>query len=551
MSIWSGVRGLWRDRHYARGMVQYNQGRYAEAAAELERAVAGIPDPSNPDHSLGAFYAAEARLHLALASMRAGDLAAAEDHLRRAVAANPDYPDLRVHLAVVLERRGALGEAAAACREALRRNPEFRRAWIWLAVVADAGGDLASARDALGRAEALGAELPPGLPRDGSRRLQPVERQALRELEEGAPLAARHAELSLEHYARGDLSGALSEIERAVAAEPRYPDLRGRRASLLAELGRHAEAAEEWQRALALNPGFAEARFRLAVSLLAVGRAAEAAQAVLAAGERLPGDAQVLHVGGLILLCGGRPREAEAMLARAAGLSPGGDAGRLLGLCKLLDRELEEAERLCRAGAGAGNDADRSLDLAWLALKRGDPVAAAAALRAARGGGEERFEHAYGRAQAERARGRAREAEAAYGRALELAEPGSVERGLTLLGRGGLLLERGGGAPAVADLEEAARLLEDSAEAWLLLGRARRRDGAGAAAEAALRRAVDSYPGWPEALAELADFLTRAGRGVEAAVYWERVRRVDPLHPLARAHRGDMVRDAVDRAYGT
>ena len=105
--------------------------------------------------------AAEARLHLALACLGAGDEAAAEDHFRRAIAANPEYPDLHLHLGAILERRGAFAEAAAACRVALQRNPRWRRGWLLLALAADGLGESAEAARALEAARDTGAAVPP------------------------------------------------------------------------------------------------------------------------------------------------------------------------------------------------------------------------------------------------------------------------------------------------------------------------------------------------------------------------------------------------------
>ena len=548
MSIWSGLAGFGRDRHYTRGMVHFNRGEYAEAAAELERAVARHSHPSDPDGSLSAFYAAEARLHLALACLYAGEWAAAEDHLRHALAANPEYPDLHCHLASALERRSALDEALRSARRALELNPRYGRAWVVLAVVADRLEDRFECVRALGEARRLGMQLPSGLPTDTRRGLTDEERQTLRGVGEALERAQYDLEQGLECSAREDWGGALAAFERAVAAQPTYPDLRARRASLLGELGRHGEAVEEWRRALELNPEYVEARFRLAVSLLATGRSREAADEILLVSERLPADPAVRHLSGLILLADGRVREAEEALAGIAKRLAQGGAQRLLGLCKLLERELEEAEHLFHTAAAVAGDG--AIDLAWMALKRGDAAAAAKALRAYLANDDGRFEALFGLGQAARAQGRFDEARAAYTRALDGCAPESVERGLTLLGRGAASFEQGECERALPDLEAAARCLDGSAESWLLLGRARRRLGDAKRAEAALRRAVDCYPGWSDALAELADFLTRAGRSAEAADYWERVRRVDPLHPLARAHRGEILRDALHRAYG-
>src|SRR5262249_29136686 len=99
MAFWSGLRRLGRNRHYNRGIVHYNRGEYAEAVHAFEEALSSIGDTQDPDYSLGVFYAAEARGNLALAHLRAGDLGAAEQELRRALDSNPDYADLRYHLA--------------------------------------------------------------------------------------------------------------------------------------------------------------------------------------------------------------------------------------------------------------------------------------------------------------------------------------------------------------------------------------------------------------------------------------------------------------------
>ena len=78
MSFWSGFRRLGKQRDYQRGIMHYNRGEYAEAAQAFEAALASMSDPADPQYSLGAFYAAEARANLGLARLQAGDDARAE-----------------------------------------------------------------------------------------------------------------------------------------------------------------------------------------------------------------------------------------------------------------------------------------------------------------------------------------------------------------------------------------------------------------------------------------------------------------------------------------
>ena len=84
MAFWSGFRRLGRNRHYHRGIMHYNRGEYAEAVAAFEEALADRPDRQDPEYSLGAFYAAEARANLGLARFQKGEDARAEEDFRRA-----------------------------------------------------------------------------------------------------------------------------------------------------------------------------------------------------------------------------------------------------------------------------------------------------------------------------------------------------------------------------------------------------------------------------------------------------------------------------------
>src|SRR4030067_547635 len=92
-------------------MLHFNRGEFARAAACFESALAEVRDPSDPDHSLAARYAAEARAQLGLAFFHAGDFARAEQEFTRALEENPNFPDLRYCRARIYERSGRLAEA--------------------------------------------------------------------------------------------------------------------------------------------------------------------------------------------------------------------------------------------------------------------------------------------------------------------------------------------------------------------------------------------------------------------------------------------------------
>jgi tetratricopeptide (TPR) repeat protein len=551
LSFWSGLRGLGRNRHYNRGIVHYNRGEYEEAAAAFEKALESIGDVEDPDFSLGAFYAAEARTNLALACLHAGDLGAAERHLRRAIERNPDYADLRVHLATVLERRGHLEGARDECLVALEQNPQYIGARLLLAVCAARLGEAGAAREALKSVVAQGYELPAGVVVEPWNGLSEEACEELRQVGGRRSQVQFHVEQGLERYTQGKLEEALAEFETAIAAEPAFPDIRAKRAALLAETHRHGEAVDEWHRALELNPDYQEARVRLGVSLLALGRTREAVEAFDRALERSPDDPELLHLAGAAWLCDGSTTEAETHLKRAARSERrGGRARRLLGLCALAERNDAEAERQWKQGVSRNGSIEEWFDLAWLATRRGDAERAVRTFRTALGKFPDRSELHYGLGLALLQKGRDEHAERSFSRAIELSGERVSEAALAQLGRARARLRREEWEPAREDLESAVHQLGSSPEAWLLLARARRGGGDTKGAGEAFEQAIKLNPGSVDALAEHAGFLTETGENGDAFEAWSRVRRLDPLHPLARAHGGELVRDAVARVYG-
>jgi Tfp pilus assembly protein PilF len=81
------------------------------------------------------------------------------------------------------------------------------------------------------------------------------------------------------------------------------------------------------------------------------------------------------------------------------------------------------------------------------------------------------------------------------------------------------------------------------------VARARVRSGDPAAGEAALDRALEVNPGFVEARCERAVLYGACGRGADADREWRAVLRLDPLHPLARAHAGEVALEAMEEGY--
>lgn len=163
----------------------------------------------------------------------AGDLAAAEAALERAIALDPQAQLPRLRRALLLLRRDKTLAATVELEELTRRNPGYLPAWRNLVVARHRLGDSPGTLAALERALAL-------FPND--------------------PLLWTHRAVLLRGAGRP--REALDALRRAAALAPGDAGLALREALLLAELGRRGEAAEAARRGLALYPA-AEIRAQL------------------------------------------------------------------------------------------------------------------------------------------------------------------------------------------------------------------------------------------------------------------------------------------------
>src|SRR5262249_40629106 len=326
------------------------------------------------------------------------------------------------HLAALLERTGLVEEALAECERALELSPDFLEARLLAAVCADRLGRPSAAKEAFERARRPGFELPDGLDMGPWTGLSTEARECLRHAGERRSLAQQWLERSLERYTQGDRVGAIADLARAVEAEPRFPDLRARLAGLFAEAGRHEEAADELTRALEINPRYLEARVRRGISYLAMGLAHQAREDFEEALSARPDYPDLLYFRAAALFQAGDATCAAQTLARALQKNPRfARARRLLSLCWVaLGRDVEALEQF-RKSLGESREAPRAwMDMAWLALRMGDAERAAKDLEKARTRLPEFPDIHYGLGVAHLASGRAREAEEAFRRALEI-----------------------------------------------------------------------------------------------------------------------------------
>jgi tetratricopeptide (TPR) repeat protein len=130
------------------------------------------------------------------------------------------------------------------------------------------------------------------------------------------------AEAALEEV-RGDDAAAEAAYGRALAEQP-DPDVRLRRALLLARLGRAPEALAELELVRAERPGDAFAGLRRAELYEVAGRLADAEAELLALAEAQPERPQGWERLARFYERAGRQADARSALARARGASGGG-----------------------------------------------------------------------------------------------------------------------------------------------------------------------------------------------------------------------------------
>ena len=191
--------------------------RPVEALDELQRALAIEPRPEAL-YTQGVIY-----WHM-------GELKRAEDSLREAIAATPDYADAHHVLGAVLKTRREWKGAAASFRKAIALRPDLFSARYALAQVLTASGDERGARAAIEEAERL-------------RQRNDLEREAL-----------MWTTVGIQKIENGDLNGALEALRKATAAFELYAPAHYQLGLVLRRLGQADAARAAFTRAQQLNP---------------------------------------------------------------------------------------------------------------------------------------------------------------------------------------------------------------------------------------------------------------------------------------------------------
>jgi tetratricopeptide (TPR) repeat protein len=334
------------------------------------------------------------RIGQALLLQRKGDFAAARTEAERALADNPDSPDLLQLVGIIRCQQGDLGDGAASLRSALAMAPGAVATRQALATALLALGEADEAEEVCRLPD--DTEPDPALERLRGYILQTQERFA-EAADCYAGVVARVPDdweiwnnLGNARRSAGDLAGAVEALEQARLVKPDAPAIRFNLATALAQTGRLEEAARGFAEVLRLAPDSGPALFELGRTLRFLGRFEEALASLTRAEQVAPPTVESAVERARALSGLGRFEESEAAYRQAMAYGPGRpDAFLELGLLFERHSRSERIAGLLDEANGQGVPDEALSHLRALALEHeGRMEEALAAAQAAPAGDE-------------------------------------------------------------------------------------------------------------------------------------------------------------------
>ncbi len=247
-------------------------GRYDEAAAKVQRALADDPEIIDAHSQLGNIYS------------KAGRHAEAVQAYRNALALDHEHAQSTFNLALAYRALGRVDDAVLGFERSQQLEPRSGRAHFQLGDIYMQRGEAAMAAEVLQRGLSLDIDRPPFLVKLGEAYLT-LQRhdEAEKVLKEAVALRADvprgHYNLALVREQRGDEAGARGAYEAEVAANPKNYGAQFNLGKRLLTERRLPEATARLRAAVEAKPDFAEGYLYLAKALLDGGDLAGATAA--------------------------------------------------------------------------------------------------------------------------------------------------------------------------------------------------------------------------------------------------------------------------------
>jgi choline-sulfatase len=283
------------------------EGRYDDAIAIVQRALAADPEVLEGHMLLGNFLRKSGRAEEAAAAYRKG------------LALDPEHDESVFLLALTYKDMGRLDEARVGFDRARELDPRNGKVLWQLADIEMRERRFDRAQATLEQALALKVEEPRFLLKLGechleAKRYDEAETALRKALAGRAGLDTAHFNLGLVHEERGEIPQAMAEYEAELASNPKAYRASFNLAKLLLRGGRRQEAADRFRQSVSITPSFGTGHLYLAKALLDLGDLAGAEQAARE-GLRTQADPEMKPLGHFVLADvfsrQGRSREAE------------------------------------------------------------------------------------------------------------------------------------------------------------------------------------------------------------------------------------------------
>ena len=378
MSLWGKLFGLEKNPEYELGIKYFNEGKYEQAVASLEKAIQKV-GRSDPTYALGMFYAAESHAHIGAAKFHSGDLEGALLHFDKALEENPTYPDLYYRMGVIHHQLGNVEKAEALLRRAIEYNNSYFEAFCYLGIVLYEKGSKEEADGHFEKALEIGADMPSPISKFLSCHLCGKETD-IPPLSQLKKLITADSDFDscvkegVEAFNTGNFDRAIQALSEAVRLHPDYADMRFKLGMAYLRNAEHAKAREELERAIEINPNYTEARFYLGIAYLDEKKYNRALGYFERAVEERPGYADLQCFYGATLFHLGDLDRARIALESSIELSPQyRKALYYYGLLLYAQGERERAiSYLTEAMNGAENMSAANISLALVHLREGN-----------------------------------------------------------------------------------------------------------------------------------------------------------------------------------
>jgi tetratricopeptide (TPR) repeat protein len=228
-------------------------GRYDEAIAHHERAIALQPDYAPGYNHLGAALRATGRIDEAIA------------RYRKALELQPDFASARYNLANAQLEQGRTGASADSFRRAIEANPGSVEAHNNLGIALAKQGDVRGAMAAFRNAIAVDPRSVHAHRNLGNLLIDTGQRpEGVAHLERAAELAPSEADavydLGTVLLEDQNFAGAAARFQAALQIRPDWAQAHNNLGIALAQQGRIAQALAHFERAVELDPAMADAR---------------------------------------------------------------------------------------------------------------------------------------------------------------------------------------------------------------------------------------------------------------------------------------------------